>query len=233
MSPAAGAGDPTLQHPLDLRAARPVYRWAAALRALTSPAVSLAAIMLLWVVSDNLVTPVVGPVLGVSTIAYVERRCRADAWAHVARGRQDAGRDDPAAWSAAAVAFEVLVFAGACAVFVPKVGVEAGPTAVAPIAAGMAVGLLVCSLAASTWDRRAPRERRVDNASHGVVQIRQAGILVVSGTAVAMLSERAVLMPPAVALGAALALAVGAIGLLARLIPSRVRCLPERFLQVE
>ena len=57
----------------------------------------LALALCLWAVSDNPVSPLVGPLVGLTATAYVERRFRYDAWSHIPRRRQDLVRSDPGA----------------------------------------------------------------------------------------------------------------------------------------
>lgn len=223
-----GPASGSLLHPLDVADARRDYAIAAALRLLSSPVTLVAAMLMLWVVSDNAVSPVVGPLLGLTITAYVERRFSSDAWAYIPRRRQDTGRDEPTAWVGLARIAQLAALVAALGAYVPSVGVLAVPTRVASPAAGAMLGLMVITAATLTWDHAAPRDRRIAAASSPVSDTFGALVLTALICGLIGVSGRAGLDAGGAAVGAAVVLLAATGWLLFRLIPLRVRCLPER-----
>lgn len=213
-------------HPLDVREARPAYAAAALLRLLTSPVVLVAAMLVLWAVSDNPVSPVLGPVLGLTVTAYVERRFRFDAWARIPRRRQDLGRDEPDGWASGARVVELAALVAALLLYVPRVGALAGPTAVAAVAQGAMLALMFTTVATMAWDRTAPRDRRITGASSTVTT--PFGVLVLTALVWGLVGVAGRVQTDAggVAVGAAVVITAATGWLLLRLIPRRARCVP-------
>jgi hypothetical protein len=209
-----------LQHPIEIPRARRFFVGAVVLGTLTSPSVIVAMMLVLWAVSNNPVTPVVGAILGLLAMAYVERRYRSDAWAYIARRRQDRGRDEPGAWSLAAFAVEV-----ACLIVGTSLVVLSGRADVASLAVGALLGLIAVVVLTVAWDLRAPSDRRILYASPSVEIAFAAIAVAVAAVGVILLAGEDFVGIEAVA-GATAAIAVAVIGLLFRLIPLRVSCLP-------
>lgn len=218
--------DAPLLHPLDIEEARSYYLAATLLRVFVSPSVLTATMLLLWAVSNNPVTPILGPVVGITLIAYVERKFRTDAWAYVPRRRQDAGRDEPVALASLARGVELAFLAGAMVGFVSSLGVRAVPTQVGSIALGVVVGLALIVVGTWLWDRSAPRDHRFALAPMAVGDL--SGVLTLAILALgasAIFGRTAIHLPEALA-GFALIVGTTTLWLLLRLIPVRVRCLP-------
>lgn len=210
----------TLQHPIEIPRARRYYVGAVVLGTLASPAVIVAMMLALWAVSNNVVTPVVGAVLGLLVVSYVERRYRSDAWAHIARRRQDRGRDEPDAWSSAAFAVEIICLVAGTSLVVLSDRVD-----VVSLAVGALLGLIAVVALTVAWDLRAPSDRRILYASPSVEIAFAAITVAVAAVGVILLAGDDFVAPEAI-VGAAAATAVAVIGLLFRLIPLRVSCLP-------
>lgn len=220
------APDAPLLHPLDIKEARSYYLVATLLRAFVSPAVLTALMLCLWAVSNNPVTPVLGPVVAVTLIAYVERKFRTDAWAYVPRRRQDAGRDEPVALASLARGVEVALLAGAMVGFVSSLGVRAVPTQVGSIALGVVVGLALIVVGTWLWDRSAPRDHRFALSPIVVGDLSGALTLAILALgASAILGRTAIHLPEALG-GFALIVSTTTLWLLLRLIPVHIRCLP-------
>ncbi|WP_454295119.1 hypothetical protein [Salana multivorans] len=213
-------------HPLDIREARGYYLAATLLRLFVSPTVLVASVLLLWVVSNNSVTPVLGPSIGLTLIAYVERKYRSDAWSYIPRRQQDVGRDEPASLALLARGVEVAVLAVATASFVSSVGIRLVPTRVTSIAVGIMLGLALIVVATLLWDRSAPRDHRFSLAPSLVGNVAAGSILLVVAWGTANLMGRVALDMPTTLIGFAVVGSVTTLWLLLRLIPVRVRCLP-------
>lgn len=220
--PASGS----LLHPLDVTEARGYYMIAAFLRLLISPCVFVAMMLMLWVVSNNAVSPVVGPFVGLTVTAYVERRFRADAWAHIPRRRQDAGRDEPIILASTTRAIELVLLLLAIAAFVSSMGVREVPTMVASAALGAMLGLALAEVAILLWERFAPRDHRFAPAPSIVTNMFGAAVLIILIIGMMSLADRLSIEPTAVTLGAAMVVGVMTVWLLLRLVPVRVRCVP-------
>lgn len=216
---AASAPD-SLQHPLEVPRARLFFLGAAILGVLTSPAVIVAMMLGLWAVSNNPVTPVIGAALGLLAMAYVERRYRSDAWAHIPRRRQDRGRNEPDRWASIELSVEVGLLAAGVWLVVASHRPEINSLAV-----GALLGLIAVVVVTVAWDLRAPTDRRILSVS-APVEISFAALAVaVAAIGVILLAGEDFVGADA-AIGAAATVAVAAIRLLFRLIPLRVSCLP-------
>jgi hypothetical protein len=213
-------------HPLDIEQARGYYLVAMLLRFFVSPTVLLSAMLLLWTVSNNALTPVVGPIIGLTLVAYVERRFRTDAWAYIPRRRQDLGRDEPIGLALLVRSVEVAFLAGTVTSFVSSVGVRPVPTRVASIALGLLLGLILIAVAALLWDRSAPRDHRFAPAPTPVGTLATTSTLIVVTLGSVTLARRITVDMPETLIGFAILAGATTLWLLLRLIPARVRCLP-------
>lgn len=209
-----------LLHPLEIPRARLFFLGAAVLGVLTSPSAIVAMMLGLWAVSNNPVTPVIGAVLGLIAMAYVERRYRSDAWAYIPRRRQDRGRDEPDLWVAVGLSVEaILLVVGTSLVAL------SGRPEIASLAVGALLAIIGAVIVTVAWDLRAPSDRRILAASPPV-EISFAAITVTIAAVGVILLAGEDFVGTEAALAAAITVVVAAIGLLFRLIPLRVSCLP-------
>ncbi|MDE0546268.1 hypothetical protein [Microbacterium sp. C7(2022)] len=213
-------------HPLDVDEARGYYLVAALLRWFVSPSVLTALMLLLWVVSDNVWTPVVGPLLGLTVTAYVERRFRFDAWAYIPRRRQDAGRDEPIVLAGLARGAEVAFLFGAVSAFVSSVGVQEVPTAAGSVALGSLAGLALAVVVTFCWDHSAPRDHRFAPSPTIVTDLASVATLLILGGGMLLLSARIAIDLAGTMIGFAVIVGALTVWLLLRLVPVRVRCIP-------
>ena len=216
-------------HPLDVGEARSDYLVATLLRLFVSPSVLTAVMLLLWVVSNNPVTPMGGPVVAVTLIAYVERKFRTDAWAYIPRRRQDAGRDEPVILASLARGIEVLLLAGAVVSYASSVGVRAVPTQVASVALGVMAGLALIVVGTLLWDRSAPPDHRFALAPMAISDLAGGLTLLILALGAVGFVGRIAVHVPEVLIGFTVIASVMTLWLLLRLVPVRVRCLPARF----
>lgn len=214
-------------HPLDVDEARGYYLVAALLRWFVSPSVLVAMMLLLWVVSDNSWTPVVGPLVGLTLTAYVERRFRSDAWAYIPRRRQDAGRDEPIALAGIARGAEVVFLSGAVSAFVSSVGVREVPTAAGSVALGSLLGLALAIVVTLCWDHSAPRDHRFAPAPTVVTDLASIATLLLLFWGGLVLSGRIAIDLTGTLVGFAVIIGALTVWLLLRLVPVRVRCIPR------
>lgn len=214
------SGPDSLQHPLEIPRARLFFVGAVILRVLTSPTVIVAMMLALWAVSNNPVTPVVGAVLGLLAMAYVERKYCSDAWAHIPRRRQDRGRDEPGVWAAVALSVKVV-----CLIVGTSLVVLSGRAEIGSLSAGALFGLIAVAVITVAWDLHAPADRRILYVSVPVEISFAATVVTVAGFGVILLAGEDFVGTEAI-VGAAAAVVAATIGLLFRLIPLRVSCLP-------
>lgn len=218
----------TLAHPLDVPPARSLYLTAMALQQIASPIVLVATILLVWSVSTNPVTPVAGPVIGLTVTCYVERRYRADAWAHIARRLHDVGRPDPAPWAQIGMAAPLLLLGAGTALFVERVRSEEIPGDPS-VGLGMLAGLVLVELAVVAWDRQAEPARRSSGMAPAL-RIAQGLIAsVIAAVGVVVLAGAGVVGLWSAALGALTVVGVSVGWYLLRLVPAKVRCVPNGF----
>lgn len=208
-------------HPLEIPRARHFFLGAAILGVLTSPNVIVAMMLGLWAVSNNPVTPVVGAVLGLIAMAYVERRYRSDAWAYIPRRRQDRGRDEPDLWAAVGQSVEVVLL-----VVGTSLVALSGRPEISSFAVGALLALIGVVIVTVAWDLRAPSDRRILAVSAPVEMSFAAITVTVAAVGVILLAGENFSGTEA-ALAATITVVVAAIRLLFRLIPLRVSCLPS------
>lgn len=218
-------------HPLDLppivAPARRAYLVGLLLQQVSSPRVLVALSALLMAVSNNPVTPLVGPWLTLALVLYVARRFDSDAWAYIPRREQDTARPAPAPWLEIGVIAQVVVLAAGLATYLAAA--QARPEAMgASVVAGLAAVLGVRELVLLM--------RRSGADAHGalrwfVVTAARAASLVVCIVGVVGALQRADRAPfdawELAAGGIALLTALGVWRLLS-LMPERVRCTPQR-----
>ena len=221
---------PRLLHPVEVRGARVAYAKATALRMASSPHSMIAMTLVLWVISSNVVTPVLGAVVGLGICAYVERHHRAEAWAFIPRRRQHPGRDEPALWSAAGKLLPLCALAWALGAYVSVLGVREAPTLAGSMAVGALAALALAELAALLWDRLAPRDRRVDAAPAVVATTSVVGSLLVLATGVVTILDRSSWERSGFLVGAGVLVAYVTLLLLLRLVPRSIRCVPASVL---
>lgn len=214
-------------HPLDVDEARGYYLVAALLRWFVSPSVLTAMMLFLWVVSDNSWTPVVGPLVGLTLTAYVERRFRTDAWAYIPRRRQDAGRDEPIVLAGITRGAEVSFVAGAVTVFVSSAGVRGVPTVAGSVALGAMAGLALAIVATLYWDHSAPRDHRFAPSPTIVTDLASVATLLLLAWGMLVLSARIAIDLTGMMFGFAVIAGALTVWLLLRLVPVRVRCIPQ------
>ena len=221
---------PRLLHPLEVRGARAAYAKATALRMASSPHTMIAMMLVLWAISENVVTPVLGAAVGLGVCAYVERHHRAEAWAYIPRRRQHPGRDEPALWSAAGKLLPLCALAWALGAYVSVLGVRETPTLAGPIAVGALAALALAELAALLWDRLAPRDRRVDAAPVVVAAAFAAGSVLVLAGGIVTILDRSRWEQSGFLVGAGVLVAYVTLLLLLRLVPRSIRCVPASIL---
>lgn len=222
-----------LLHPLDIpreiAPARVYYLTAMAMRMLASPAVLTAAVLLLLTISNNVWTPIIGPVVALSLVCYTEQRFRADAWAYIARREQDLTRPDPAPWTRLAILAQALLLGAAIWVFVAHSGGD--PLSAARVlATGVLGGLILVEVAGLVEMGYRPGRRGMPGSSMASRAIQTVAIIVIAGLGAARLAPWQSEDTWAVGAGALIpVLAVVAWWMLRR-IPEHVRCLPESLL---
>ncbi|QEW01933.1 hypothetical protein [Microbacterium lushaniae] len=196
----------------------------------SSPHAMMALMLVLWAISDNIVMPVLGAVVGLGICAYVERHHRAEAWAFIPRRRQHPGRDEPALWSVVAKLFPLCALAWALGAYVSALGAREAATLAGPVAVGALAALALAELAALLWDRLAPRERRVDAAPAAVATAFAFGSVLVLANGIATILDRSRWEQSGFLMGAGVLVTYVTLLLLVRLVPRRIRCVPARLL---
>ncbi len=219
-----------LRHPTEIGDARRYYLAASSLRVLSSPPVFVAMMLVLLSVSNNSFTPVIGPFLGMAFTAYVERRFRADAWAHIPRGHQDAGRDEPTMWAVIAAFTEIGVLLFATITFLTAASTRALATAPSSLGSGALLGLMFVTATTLLWDSRAPRDRRISYASSTVAIMFGTGALMTSACTVLLMFDRVDFDLGQAMSGVVIVVFSTALCLLMRLVPHRVRCSPAAWI---
>lgn len=235
----AGATDPRRGrsrrprlHPLDLpREIAPARRWyltGLALQQVASPRVLVGTCFLLMAVSDNPVTPLLGPWVGLALVCYVERRCFSDAWAYIPRREQDAGRPAPSLWVGfGALAQTSVLICGVTVYLVMTSGAARFPGG--PVAIGLAVALAVREFAISVSSPEpdagggGPRTAALSVAGLIAFATCLAGAVVPAAHALAAPFD-----PWQFAIGLLTPITAAAVWRMLRRIPERVRCLPFR-----
>lgn len=222
-----------LLHPLDIpreiAPARVYYLTAMAMRMLASPAVLCAAVLLLLMISNNVWTPFIGPVVALSLVCYTEQRFRADAWAYIPRREQDLTRPDPAQWMRLALVGQTLLVGAATWVFIASSGNDLLPTA-RVLAIGVLGGLILAEIAGLAEIRYRSEHRGMPGSSMRSRAMQMVAIIGIAGLGVAHLApwqNEDTWMVGAAALVPVLAAVAW---WLLRRIPEHVRCLPESLL---
>ena len=215
-----------LLHPVDVQGGRRPYAISVCLRVAASPHIFVALVLVLCTVSNNIVTPLLGPFVGLLVCAYVERRYRADAWANIARRSQDVTRDEPRMWAAMARTAQASALATAIVVFVVHPGAEAFTPAAGSLVSGVLMGLAAGAVATATWDRVAPPAWRVEPTSPAVAIPAVGVTLLLSAMATTALLSRAPWDQSAFFAGAAICVSFTAAALSLRAIPAKIRCAP-------
>lgn len=93
------AAQQLLVHPLDLTEAKRPFVASWWLSILATPTVVFFFAALLWIVSNNYVTPIVVPIALAVIAGLVSFYLRRESWAHIPRKRQDAMRRVPTGWA--------------------------------------------------------------------------------------------------------------------------------------
>lgn len=193
-----------------------------------SPTILAAAVIFLLSISGNLITPLLGPIVGLSITSYVERRYRADAWAHIARKAQDRTRSDPAPWAQLALVLRLVLLLLAVLGLVQAVRTT-GQTGAAALGAGILAGLVLVEAAALIWDRRADAELR-SVAVDGSWRILQClAVLAVALPGGAALLGTGLPNPWLLLLGVAAQSGTCMLWYVFRLIPASSSCVPKSF----
>lgn len=153
---------PIERHPWEVPAARQPFVISTVLQAVSSPQMFVAMMLILWSVSTNVVTPMVGAWTGLALCAWVERRFHSDAWSFIPRRHQDPHRH-PAAAVFLPTLLQTIALAGASLWYLHRLGTEATATEAAPLALGAIIALSLGDLLVLVWLRRTsqPRQRRV------------------------------------------------------------------------
>jgi len=218
-------------HPLDLPAvvapARRAYLVGLLLHQASSPRVLVGLCALLMAVSNNPITPLVGPWVTLALVLYVARRFDSDAWAYIPRREQDTSRPEPAPWLEVGVVAQVAVLVGGLGTYLAVAGGRPetqGASAVAGLAAVLAVRELVLLV-------RRPRQAAQGPLRSVVVAAARVASLVVCVVAVVVALQRAD-RPPfdawELAAGGIALLTALAVWRLLSLMPERVSCMPQR-----
>ncbi len=134
-----------LVHPLDLPQARQPFLASWWLSLLAGPPIVFALAALLWVVSNNYVTPVLVPLGTGIAAAFASAFAAREAWAYIPRRRQDTDRRLPGRWS---VLGTVLPSAGLLVglllvVFWMRTHEVSGPVAAYTIGSGAMIAVLM------------------------------------------------------------------------------------------
>jgi len=217
-----------LLHPVDFSPARRYYLFAMFLQLAASPAILAAAILFLLTISANLLSPLIGPIIGLTVTSYVERRYRADAWAHIARKAQDLTRPDPAPWAQAGLVLQVLLLGMAAAGLIGQTRREV--LAGAPsLGAGVLGGLVLVQIAVLLWDRGAPVHTRSSGIGTGWRHAHAGGVLFVSAVSGASLLGLEFFHPVLLAAGMLVTGVVSLLWYVMRLIPASSSCVPKSF----
>lgn len=219
---------PALLHPVDFAPARRYYLLAMFLQLAASPIILAAAIIFLLGISANLFTPLLGPIVGLSITSYVERRYRADAWAHIARKAQDRTRSDPAPWAQLALTLQLVLLLLAVLGLVQAVRAT-GQSGAAALGAGILAGLVLVEVASLIWDRRAQAELR-SVAVGGSWRILQGlGVLAVALPGAGVLLGFGSLNPWLLLLGVLAQGGTCVLWYVIRMIPATSSCVPKSF----
>lgn len=209
-------------HPSDLPEARVAFLLASVLRIVASPLILVALALALWLLSDNVVTPLVGPLVGLTTVAYVEQRFRADAWAHIPRSRQATAAPIPRSWRIAARCGEFAAISTASLTFVMQIPYGSIAPDTASLAAGAILGGLLASLLLPPWESSGRRYSRGDTIS-------MLPVVVVLVVALAGLAGQTTLDVALAAVATGVVIAATVVWTLMRLIPRHLRCVPRSF----
>lgn len=218
-------------HPLDLppiiAPARRNYLLGLLLQEASSPRVLVGLCALLMIVSNNPITPLIGPWLCLTLVCYFARRLDSDAWAYIPRREQDTQRPAPSPWVETGALAQLAVLACGVSAYLAAARAEPevqGGSIVAGLAAMLGVRELVLLM-------KRPEPRAQGSALRTFI-VSAAAILSLITCLFAVIAS---LPQPDLPAFDAWGLAAGGLTLvtavavwqLLRLMPERVRCLPE------
>lgn len=211
---------------MEIRGARRYYLAASLLHVLSSPSAFVAMVLVLVSVSNNSLTPVIGSFVSVVVTAYVERRFRADAWAHIPRRHQDTGRDEPTRVAVLGACTEIGLLLFATMSFLTAASTRPLATGSASLGMGALLGLFLVTATVLLWDSRAARGWHISYASSSVAIVFGTGALTASACAMLLILDRADFDPGQTLPGVVMVILSTALSLLMRLVPQKVRCSP-------
>jgi hypothetical protein len=165
--------DPAVQplvHPLDLPAARRLYRRSWWTGALSGWPVGVLVAALVWFASGSYLIAVLVGALVLVLGPLAARMPATEAWGHIPRRRQDRARPAPLAWEVGAAAVGALLLAAAIVLTALRLDRPAVPVGVRQVVLGMgAAVVLLAVLDAAGGLRRAAGGRRALLKLPGIV----------------------------------------------------------------
>lgn len=154
------SAEQTLVHPLDLADSRRAFAASWWLSVLTMPAVVFFLAALLWIVSNNYVTPIAVPIAMAVCAGLLSAYLGKEAWAYIPRKRQDQQRKVSTSWSMTRSAIStVSLLAGLVLLTLWLVDRELDPSVLGYIL-GSACAIVAVMLIELLWTALAPARLR-------------------------------------------------------------------------
>lgn len=151
-----------LVHPMDLTDARRPFIASWWLSVLAMPTVVFLFVALLWIVSNNAVTPIVVPIALAVCASLLSAHLRKEAWAYIPRKRQDSHKPVPTRWLVIrSVISTASLLTGLVSLTLWLVERELD-AAVLGYILGTAVGIVLLMLIGLLWTAFAPSRLRAE-----------------------------------------------------------------------
>ena len=176
-----------LVHPLDVAPARRRYLAAWWLRRLASLPVAFLFGVVLWVISNNVVTPIAVPIVVLTLAALAAEFFAGQAWQHIPRKRMDRGRDSAALPQLAAAFIDAIALVSALLIVIGWAATRSFSENVEEFTIGAGAGITILQIAQLiTVTVRGPRQwvglaSRVLTLAAMVVAVLVASSTLVSG----------------------------------------------------
>lgn len=136
-----------LVHPLDIPAARKPYLAAWWLRHLASLPVAFLFGVLLWVISNNVVTPIAVPLVVLTVAALAAEYFAGQAWEHIPRKRMDRARESAALPQLAASFIDAVALVVGLLIFISWASTRSFSENVEEFTIGIGAGIAAIQLA--------------------------------------------------------------------------------------
>jgi len=135
-----------LVHPLDVAPARRPYLIAWWLRRVASLPVAFLSGVILWVISNNVVTPIAVPIVVLTLAALAAEFFAGQAWQHIPRKRMDRGRDSAALPQLAAAFIDAIALVSALLIVIGWAATRSFSENVEEFTIGAGAGIAILQL---------------------------------------------------------------------------------------